>query len=147
MGRTQTARELEEEISELQINQSMTPARRLQLELTKLDDLSASGGHPVEEIEKRRLKIIHSLLPTALEIEHQVRDQQSDRFVKYFLGWAAVLAGLVFYWIVEGNETAVWLSVAWIGYGIWKAREHNHESELIVRANSLWYERQKEPHT
>ena len=143
MGSTQTVREMEEEISELQVDQSMTPARRLQLELTKLAALSASGGRSIKEIEKRRREI-HTLLPTALQIEDRVRSQQSGRFMKYFLGWGAVLTGLVLYWIAERSETAAWLSVAWIGYGIWKMYESDGESELIVRANRAWYERQKE---
>ena len=137
----QTVRQLEEEILELQINQRMTPARRLELELPKIAALSACGGWSIEKSEKRRLEI-RALLPTALEIEDQVRSRQSDRFMKYFLGWGAVLAGLVFYWIAERSETAAALSVAWIAYGIWKMHEHDTESELIVRTNSAWYEQQ-----
>ena len=44
----------------------------------------------------------------------------SDSDVPRFFGWCAVLAGLAFYWIVSGNETIGWLTLAWIGYGVWK---------------------------
>ena len=119
----------------------MTPARRLQLELDRINQFQAHGAQSSLD---QRCKEIRTLLPDALQLEREVGSRQSNRFMMYFLGWCAVLAGLALYWIALRGETAGWLAVGWIGYGIWKAKEHDDEFELVFQTNSAWEKRRAE---
>ena len=97
------------------------------------------GQKLIDDLEKRRGEI-RTALPAAIQFEEKVRSRRAHRFSMYFLGWGAVLFGLVLYWIGWKSETAALLALGWIGYGIWKLKESDEEVESVLEVNAAWNE-------
>ena len=54
---------------------------------------------------------------------------ESYRWLLLFLGWCAILVGLLFCWIVWRSEIAAWGALAWVGYGTWRLLNSRSEAE------------------